>query len=118
LDYTYGLGRIYTEEEIQAAKATPSFEREYNLKYRGLIGDVFQTKDIDAAIKKGKALAQQFNKANATRSLWVDPGFGSSAFGVCITELVDGIINIFHTEEYSRLDFNEMIETTHSVEIE
>jgi hypothetical protein len=27
LDYTYGLGRIYLEDEIRAAKASPSFER-------------------------------------------------------------------------------------------
>lgn len=54
LDYTYGLNKICTEDEIQAAKASPSFEREYNLKYLGLIGNVFHTKDIDAAIVKGK----------------------------------------------------------------
>lgn len=57
LDYTYGLGRIYTEEEIQAARASPSFEREYNLKYLGLIGNVFHTKDIEAAIEKGRQCA-------------------------------------------------------------
>jgi hypothetical protein len=28
LDYIYGLGRIYTETEIAAAKQSPSFERE------------------------------------------------------------------------------------------
>jgi late competence protein required for DNA uptake (superfamily II DNA/RNA helicase) len=44
LDYTYGLGRIYNMAEIDAAKASPSFEREYNLKYLGLIGNVFHTK--------------------------------------------------------------------------
>ncbi len=27
LDYTYGLDRIYTREEIEKAKASPSFER-------------------------------------------------------------------------------------------
>jgi hypothetical protein len=43
LDYTYGLGRIYIQEEIQAAKASPSFERECNLKYLGLNGNVFHT---------------------------------------------------------------------------
>jgi late competence protein required for DNA uptake (superfamily II DNA/RNA helicase) len=32
LDYTYGLGRIYTETEIAEARRSPSFEREYNLK--------------------------------------------------------------------------------------
>ena len=35
LDYTYGLDRIYSREEIEKAKASPSFEREYNLKYLG-----------------------------------------------------------------------------------
>jgi hypothetical protein len=52
LDYTYGLDRIYTQEEITKAKESPSFEREYNLKYLGLIGNVFHTKDIDAAIER------------------------------------------------------------------
>jgi hypothetical protein len=33
LDYTYGLGKIYSQEEIDKAKQSPSFEREYNLKY-------------------------------------------------------------------------------------
>jgi hypothetical protein len=54
LDYTYGIGKIYTQEEIDKAKQSPSFEREYNLKYLGKIGNVFHTKDIEAAIEKGK----------------------------------------------------------------
>jgi hypothetical protein len=54
LDFTYGLDRIYNREEIAAAKASPSFEREYNLKYLGRIGNVFHTKDIEAAIQKGE----------------------------------------------------------------
>lgn len=36
-------------------------------------------------------------------------------FGVCITELRDGRINVLHAEEYPRPDFNEMIETTVSL---
>jgi hypothetical protein len=39
-------------------------------------------------------------------------GFGSSNCGVCITELVDGMINVMHAEEYARPDFNAMINTT------
>ena len=54
LDYTYGLDKIYAREEIEKAKVSPSFEREYNLKYLGGIGNVFHTKDIDLAIEKGK----------------------------------------------------------------
>ena len=50
LDYTYGLDKIYTKEEIEKAKKSSSFEREYNLKYLGLIGNVFHTKDIENSI--------------------------------------------------------------------
>ena len=41
LDYTYGLDKIYTRAEIEKAKVSPSFEREYNLKYLGKVGNVF-----------------------------------------------------------------------------
>jgi hypothetical protein len=107
-----GLDRIYTEDEIQAAKASPSFEREYNLKYLGLIGNVFHTKDIEAAIEKGRGLSSIDDNHYTQKSVGLDPGFGSSNFGVCITELVDGTINVIHAEEYQRPDFNEMINTT------
>jgi hypothetical protein len=40
------------------------------------------------------------------KSVGLDPGFGSSAFGICITELVDGIVNVVYAEEFPRPDFN------------
>ena len=66
LDYTYGLDRIYSREEIEKAKASPSFEREYNLKYLGKVGNVFHTLDIEAAIctqQEGQVIyAESFEK--------------------------------------------------------
>jgi hypothetical protein len=41
LDYTYGIGKIYTAEKIEKARQSPSFERECDLKYLGKIGNVF-----------------------------------------------------------------------------
>ena len=35
MDYTYGIGKIYTAEEIDKAKQSPSFDREYDLIYLG-----------------------------------------------------------------------------------
>ena len=35
IDYNYGLGRIYTVEEIERAKQSPGFDREYGLQYLG-----------------------------------------------------------------------------------
>jgi late competence protein required for DNA uptake (superfamily II DNA/RNA helicase) len=43
MDYTYGLNRIYSKEEIDKAKKSPSFGREYDLQYLGLIGNTFHT---------------------------------------------------------------------------
>jgi hypothetical protein len=88
--------------------------REYNLKYLGLIGNVFHVKDIDAAIEKGKHL-DNLSNSYTQKPVGPDPGFGSSAFGVCITELVDGVVNVLHAEEYPRPDFDEMIEVVASL---
>lgn len=114
LDYTFGLDRIYTEAQIAAAKQSPSFEREYNLKYLGLIGNVFHTKDIEAAMQRGKKFEFSSN-SYSQKFVGIDLGYGSSAIGLCVTELVDGKVNILHAEEYPRPDFNEMIETTISL---
>jgi hypothetical protein len=51
LDYTYGLDKIYSKEEIDKARMSPSFEREYCLKYQGLIGNVFSQLSIEKATK-------------------------------------------------------------------
>jgi hypothetical protein len=110
LDYTYGLGRIYTQEEIDKARASPSFEREYNLKYLGLIGNVFHTKDIEAAIQKGIGYRPDQINHFSQKSMGIDPAFGSSAFGIVITQRADNQIQIMHAEEYQRPDFNEMLD--------
>jgi hypothetical protein len=110
LDYTYGLDRIYTKEEIEKARVSPSFEREYNLKYLGGIGNVFHTKDIDLAIESGKLYDPNFSNAYAKKCMGIDPAYGSSAFGIVITQFVDGYVQILHAEEYKRPDFNEMLE--------
>jgi hypothetical protein len=112
LDYTYGLGKIYTQKEIDKAKASPSFEREYNLKYLDLVGNVFHTKDIEAAIQKGTGYSpdHQINHFSQ-KSMGIDPAFGSSAFGIVITQRVDNQIQIMHAEEYQRPDFNQMLST-------
>jgi hypothetical protein len=111
LDYTYGIGKIYTAEEIEKAKASPSFEREYNLKYLGKIGNVFHTKDIEAAIEKGRKYNPDVIGSSyfTSKSMGIDPAWGSSAFGIVVTQWVDGTVQILHAEEYHRPDYNEML---------
>jgi hypothetical protein len=39
----------------------------------------------------------------------IDPAYGSSAFGIVVTQWVDDHIQILHAEEYHRPDYNEML---------
>jgi hypothetical protein len=122
LDYTYGLGKIYTAEEIQKAKQSPSFEREYNLKYLGLIGNVFSQRDIDTATDKW-FLIKEFVDEDKTvygydthpttqKAMGIDPGFGSSSFAIVITEWILNQINVLYAEEFDKADFNAMLNKT------
>jgi hypothetical protein len=118
LDYTYGIGKIYTAEEIEKAKQSPSFEREYNLKYLGKIGNVVHTKDIEAAIEKGRKYnPDDFNPyySFTSRSMGIDPAYGSSAFSIVVTQFEDGIVQIMHAEEYHRPDYNEMLSVVYGL---
>jgi hypothetical protein len=70
---------------MENAKQSSSFEREYNLKYLGKIGNVFHTKDIEAAIEKGRKYnPDNFNPyySFTSKSMGIDPAYGSSAFGI------------------------------------
>jgi hypothetical protein len=114
-DYTYGLEGpypIYSLDQIAKAKQSPEFEREYNLKYLGLIGNVFHTKDIEVALEKGKRYNPDLINRYSQKSVGLDPAWGSSAFGIVVTQWVDNHIQVLHAEEYIKPDFDEMVDIT------
>ena len=117
MDYTYGIGKIYTAQEIEKAKQSPSFEREYNLKYLGKIGNVFHTKDIEAAMEKGRKYNPDAIGSSyfTSVSMGIDPAYGSSAFGIVVTQFVDDHIEILYAEEYHRPDYNEMLSVVYGL---
>jgi hypothetical protein len=91
LDYTYGLNRIYTKEEIALVKQSPSFERKYNLKYLGKVGNVFHTLDIEATVTVTEQQAQEMldssTSAMIARSMGIDVAWGdTSKFAITITQ--------------------------------
>jgi hypothetical protein len=108
LDYTYGLGKIYTQEEIEKARRSPSFPREYELLYQGLIGNVFSPKSIENCQKISYNPDQII--PNCQVSIGIDPSFGSSKFGIVVTRYVNEHIEIVEAEEFERPDFNDMID--------
>ena len=106
-DYTYGLGTIYTKQEIDKAMKSPFFGREYDLQYLGLIGNTFHTADIGRAIQLGKKYTTT-NKF-AQKAMGIDPGFGSSPFGICIIQFSDGILQVLYADEFKRPRYEDMV---------
>ena len=108
MDFTYGLGKIYSNEEIEKAKKSPSFPREYQLQYQGLIGNVFSTKSIESCQNI------EYNPDNiiqdAKKSIGLDPAWESSNFALVATQFVDGIIQVIYADEFPRLFFQAMID--------
>jgi hypothetical protein len=107
MDYTYGLDKIYSREEIDKAKKSPSFGREYDLQYLGLIGNTFHTRDIERAIELGKKY-RTTNKY-AQKAMGIDPGFGSSPFGIVIIQFSDGVLQVLYADEFERPRYEDMI---------
>ncbi len=102
MDWTVGLGKIYTPEEIAAQRASPSWEREYNLKYAGSIGNVFNPSQIDRVIELGEQFKNVPTNDYTLHSVGVDAGFGSSRTAVVLTEFLkeEKKIRVLYSEEF------------------
>ena len=102
MDYHYGLNLIYSTTEIETAKMSPSWEREYCLKFSGKIGNLLSQNVIDYSIALGNRFKDEPFNQHCIHSLGVDPAFGSSAFGMVLTELVPehNIIRVLSAEQY------------------
>jgi hypothetical protein len=110
LDYTYGLDRIYTREVIEKVKKSPSFEREYNLKYLGLIGNTFHQKDIDRSILLGDSYSPDLvSIGQSDMVLGIDSGFGSSAFGIVLLEFINGQIHVKLADEFEHVRYEDAV---------
>lgn len=117
LPYSVGVGKIYTEQEIAEAKRSPSFEREYNLKYGYGSGNVFRPEQIDACVVHGdvgdlitdtRVLDMIKQHVSTPVSIGIDPGFGSSKFAICAVTMADGQIHVIESHEFERADITYM----------
>ena len=88
MGWEYGIGKIYSAADIAKAKMSPSWEREFCLKFSGRIGNLLSPLKIDTAIQTGNKLESlKPNTANLF-SCGIDPAFGSSAFAMVLTEYI------------------------------
>ena len=71
---------------------------------------MFSPADIDAAIQKYDIVqygSTQYPLLQGVMGL--DPGWGTSSFGIVVVHFVDGMIRVSYADEYSRCDHNEML---------
>jgi len=113
LGYELGLGKIYDPEYIALKKLEPEFEREYNLKYLGKIGNIFNSLQIDRAIQLGEQYSLDKIPINhySIHSIGIDPGFSSSRSAIVVTEFLkeQSIIRVVYSEEFDKSNPQDLV---------
>jgi len=72
-----------------------------------LIGNTFHSADIERTISLGKKYRTP-NKYSQ-QSMGIDPGFGSSAFGIVIIQFSDTVLQVLYADEFERPRYEDMI---------
>lgn len=103
--YQKGLGKIYTDYEIEQAKKMANFEMEYNGQYGLGVGNIFPNlllekckREYDLSLKDGEKV------------LAIDPAFGSSKFAIVGAEKLDGIMYIKEAVQFDRPSPSAMLD--------
>jgi len=89
LPYTVGMEKIFTKDDIDNAKKSASFEREYNLKYGTNEGNIFPNMLVDAITEN-----YDLTVKNGQKILAIDPAYSSSSFAIIGGEKIDGIVYV------------------------
>ncbi len=117
--YQIGLGKIYSVKEVEAARKQPGFSREMELQYGGGLGNAFNHSDIERALELGRNPVYDYdNPTNPnygyrfrnTCSLGVDPGYSSSKFGICLTQMRENKYVVVLAQEFERASFTSMVD--------
>jgi hypothetical protein len=105
-DWLWGLGKIYTQKEIDEVKEDRTFQGEFCLRYAGTEGNVFSPSQIDKAVELGEQYKDLAVNPYCIHSIGVDPGFGSSNTAVVATEFLpeQSKIRVIFSEEYEHAD--------------
>lgn len=97
MDYTYGLGKIYDSKQIEIAQQSPGFEREYNLKFLGNIGNLISQQYINDAIEEYDLSDAVTTSPYFPRWIGIDPGYASSNFGICVVQYCNDKLEVVYT---------------------
>lgn len=110
-NYRHGLEgpyTIYSQDQIDKARLSPEFPREYELQYLCQVGNVF----AQTPIKKctNNPVNSEVIWPNIKKSVGIDVGFGSSMFTIVVTQFVNNHIEVIIADQFERPSFQAMID--------
>ena len=98
---------IFSETFIKKASEARSYEREYLGIWGKNVGDIFSPEGIELCC--GTDYKWSESDDTNDRVIGLDPGFGSSQFGVCITQKRKGKFSVIFAESYERASYIDMM---------
>jgi hypothetical protein len=120
LPYSVALGKIYSEQEIDKAKLSPNFEREYNLQYGYGMGNVFLENNIKKCITEyNQPSAEELSQC--VINVGVDVGFSTSKFAVVVSAILPSLDRtqsrayILEGSEFERVSFSHSVDIVSSI---
>ena len=88
IPYDLAMDKMFTEQDIAAARQSPSFDREYLLKYVGTQGNLFSYESIQRSVDFGTvSYDPNYTRTDTEKYMGIDAGFSSSNFAFCIAEV-------------------------------
>jgi|SRR5215212_9066032 len=112
LHYSVGLNKIYNLEQIEQEKTRSYFKREYELHYSVGVGNCFLESSIEQAEQLGLQYKDNAFNYSTIKILGIDPGFGSSKTAFTIVEIVDGILHVIYSKQFTNESTSEMVSHT------
>lgn len=101
VDYAVAEG-VITEEQVDEYRALfgREFPQYFEAEFIAVGGNVLTLEDIERAEKIGKTVDYTKNVRKAPKSMGIDPGFGSSKFGIVITQMWNGRVEVIYSQEF------------------
>jgi hypothetical protein len=93
-------------EKVRLANLYPAY---YEAEFSAATGSVFNLADVEACTRTPYDIDPDALPYGLTTEMGLDPAYGSSAFGVCISAFVDGKARILYADEFSRSSDAEML---------
>ena len=95
-DYRVAVNHMWTPQEVEHMKCSPSFPKEYDLKFGYGTSTIFNAKDIDFITSNPHDTSEETcTSPYFTKWLAIDPGWGGSdSFGIVIVRWRDSNLEV------------------------